>query len=537
MKTRITIFLSALFSFTLLLTAVTAQADPVSTAFTYQGRLNLSGTPVTGNVDLQFYLYDAETAGALVGGGLEYLAVAVENGVFTLLLDWGAANFAGDGRWLEIHVRNPNDPDNPDQYVPLDPRQRLTVVPYAIHALNGGGSGGSGFWAANGNNISNTNSGFVGIGRSQPMYPAEIFGIESTVDGMTGMYIRANAGNGGAPLYGYRNLYFEAYHYLDPLGTWELYNSGNSMYFNILGNLGIGVNNFEDSKIAAAGVIESTSGGFKFPDGTIQTTAGGGSGGSGGEEFVMADSDLNNTVQLLASTTGPGTAAGPVMRLYNTLGVRTFTLFGGNQSGSTLDMDQSDGGPGLKLRAQSGLGLENGAVIQMYKFDGTNSLSLYADYNDSGQSRVVTDVVEITGGSDLSEQFDVAGGTVAVSPGSVVSIDPASPGNLRLSAQAYDRKVAGIISGADGIKPGLLMGQSGSVADGKHPVALTGRVYCKVDASFGAVEVGDLLTTSPTPGHAMKVGDYGQAQGAILGKAMTNLSSGQGMVLVLVTLQ
>jgi hypothetical protein len=83
----------------------------------------------------------------------------------------------------------------------------------------------------------------------------------------------------------------------------------------------------------------------------------------------------------------------------------------------------------------------------------------------------------------------------------------------------------------------MLMGQQGTAADGQYPVALTGRVYVWVDAAYGAVEPGDLLTTSDTPGHAMKVSDYAQAQGAILGKAMTGLASGRGLVLVLVTLQ
>ena len=83
----------------------------------------------------------------------------------------------------------------------------------------------------------------------------------------------------------------------------------------------------------------------------------------------------------------------------------------------------------------------------------------------------------------------------------------------------------------------MLMGQSGSIANGKHPVALTGRVYCHVDASFGAIEPGDLITTSSTPGHGMKVGDHDQAQGAIIGKAMTGLKEGRGLVLVLVSLQ
>lgn len=93
-------------------------------------------------------------------------------------------------------------------------------------------------------------------------------------------------------------------------------------------------------------------------------------------------------------------------------------------------------------------------------------------------------------------------------------------------------------SGAGGVKPGLVMGQKDSTADGEHPVALTGRVCCWVDAAGGDVEPGDLLTTSDTVGHAMKVADHARAQGAILGKAMSSLEAGQkGLVLVLVTLQ
>ncbi len=123
------------------------------------------------------------------------------------------------------------------------------------------------------------------------------------------------------------------------------------------------------------------------------------------------------------------------------------------------------------------------------------------------------------------------------SAGMVVSIDPERPGDLVVSGKGYDRRVAGIISGAGGVNLGMLMGQEGSDADGKNPVALTGRVYCWADASKGPIQPGDLLTTSDTPGHAMKVMDYTRAQGAILGKAMSSLESGRGLVLVLVTLQ
>jgi hypothetical protein len=160
------------------------------------------------------------------------------------------------------------------------------------------------------------------------------------------------------------------------------------------------------------------------------------------------------------------------------------------------------------------------------------------------QGTTMTGVLQITGGADFAENFEVnlekandATMTAEVKAGMVVSIDPANPGKLALSARPYDRRVAGVISGAGGVQPGMVMSQEGTLADGKHPVALSGRVYCWADAAHGAIEPGDLLTTAPTPGHAMKVTDPVKAQGAIIGKAMTSLKEGRGLVLVLVTLQ
>jgi hypothetical protein len=173
-----------------------------------------------------------------------------------------------------------------------------------------------------------------------------------------------------------------------------------------------------------------------------------------------------------------------------------------------------------------------------------NHAGIYAVNNGAGYAArfdgtAMTKVLEITGGSDLSEQFEIHPyeSGLAPSPGMVVSIDPEGEGGLVVSREACDRRVAGIISGAGGVQPGMLMGQKGSKADGSTPVALTGRVYCWADASDGAIQPGDLLTTSDTPGHAMKVTDYTKARGAILGKAMSSLEQGRGLLLVLVTLQ
>jgi hypothetical protein len=143
-----------------------------------------------------------------------------------------------------------------------------------------------------------------------------------------------------------------------------------------------------------------------------------------------------------------------------------------------------------------------------------------------------TEVLEITGGSDLAEPFVMSGGTL-LDPGTVVVIDEKNPGALRMSERAYDKRVAGIISGAGGVRPGLTLNQEDMFDQGQN-VALTGRVWCKADASYGAIEPGDRLTTSGTPGHAMKVMNDSDAPGAVIGKAMTSLSGGRGLVLVLV---
>jgi hypothetical protein len=144
--------------------------------------------------------------------------------------------------------------------------------------------------------------------------------------------------------------------------------------------------------------------------------------------------------------------------------------------------------------------------------------------------------IQITGGSDLAEPFTVIESDQnTIEPGMVVSIDPENPGKLVLATEPYDRKVAGIISGAKGLQPGMIMkSEEHEETDGDHPVALTGRVWCWCDASYGSIGPGDRLTTSPTPGHAMKVTDEGRAPGAVIGKAMTCLVQGKALVLVLI---
>jgi len=150
-----------------------------------------------------------------------------------------------------------------------------------------------------------------------------------------------------------------------------------------------------------------------------------------------------------------------------------------------------------------------------------------------GTARV--NVLEVLG-ADIAERFPVIDPS-PLTPGMVVEIDPDNPGGLRLASGAYSGLVAGVVSGANGLPAGTILGNLPGAEDAP-PIALTGRVWVWCDASEHAINPGALLTTSATPGHAMLAADAGRAHGATIGKAMTPLGRGEtGLVLVLVGLQ
>lgn len=135
--------------------------------------------------------------------------------------------------------------------------------------------------------------------------------------------------------------------------------------------------------------------------------------------------------------------------------------------------------------------------------------------------------------ADCAEDFPLAAGA-RLEAGDVVVFDDASA--LRRGDRPYDKRVAGVISGAGDTRPGIVLGH-GRHPEPRLPVALIGKVNCKVDAAYGAVELGDLLTTSPRPGYAMRAGDPARAFGAVLGKALRSLAAGDGIIPVLVALR
>jgi hypothetical protein len=196
-------------------------------------------------------------------------------------------------------------------------------------------------------------------------------------------------------------------------------------------------------------------------------------------------------------------------------------VWGSSSGGAAGVMGTSESGDGV-------VGYSNSS--QHAGVSGNNSAGGWAGLF-VGNVQVTGDVV-LTGG-DCAEEFDVES-AVEIEAGTVMVI--AEGGGLAPSATAYDRKAAGVISGAGDYRPGLILDRKTS-SEGRLPIGLVGKVCCKVDADHGAIEIGDLLTTSPTPGHAMKASDRSRAFGAIIGKALQPIDSGQGLILVLVALQ
>ncbi|MGD2178350.1 MAG: hypothetical protein PVG71_11065, partial [Anaerolineae bacterium] len=152
------------------------------------------------------------------------------------------------------------------------------------------------------------------------------------------------------------------------------------------------------------------------------------------------------------------------------------------------------------------------------------NIGVYAE-GDSGWGFYTPDAIYAGSGySDIAEHIDTTG---EIEAGDVVVIDPDHDEQVVKSTEPYDTAVAGIIS----TDPAMVIGKS----DTETPLALAGRVLCKVSAENGPIHRGDLLTTSSTPGHAMKATE--PKLGTILGKSMGELESGTGVITVLVTLQ
>lgn len=192
-------------------------------------------------------------------------------------------------------------------------------------------------------------------------------------------------------------------------------------------------------------------------------------------------------------------------------------VFGANDKGGWGVIGRSNSNTGVSGESDGGIGIHGKGGRLAGFFEG--------DVEVTGDIRLTN--------ADCAEDFDIAD-AASIEPGTVMVLGDDE--SLHQSSQSYDKRVAGVVSGAGKYKPGIVLDKQEPNANRK-PIALLGKVYCKVDARYASIEVGDLLTTSPSPGHAMKASDHLKAFGAVIGKALRPLKEGQGLIPILIALQ
>jgi hypothetical protein len=229
-----------------------------------------------------------------------------------------------------------------------------------------------------------------------------------------------------------------------------------------------------------------------------------------------------------------------------------------------IDDDSGSANGSNTLSASPGLYLGTSAGGGQLQFNGSGGIDLW-QYNAAAWGRTVTFAktgnvgigttsptakLHVAGDGRLTGNLTVDGNIAAkyqdvaewvqssqeLRAGTVVVLDHTKSNQVIASSQAYDTRVAGVISS----QPGITLGENSA---GKVLVATTGRVRIKVDASTGPIQIGDLLVTSDKEGLAKKSEplNLGGVQihrpGTLIGKALEPLSTGTGEILVLLSLQ
>lgn len=299
--------------------------------------------------------------------------------------------------------------------------------------------------------------------------------------------------------------------------------SGTNISNTNSGHVGVGTSN-PTSRLTIVGPIQN--GVYTV---SIDSTAG----GQAGSQHGILITGTSATTYLNAGATGILGSA-PHINVAGSDNTNYSVTFGNTGGwGRVLRLRSTASGniPILQLEASNG-----GSVVMSAHANG--SVGLGTDNPDSAYKLDVVGNVRVSGNiaakyQDVAEWVEAS---EALPAATVVVLDSNKSNFVTASSRAYDTRVAGVVSA----QPGVILGEQ---AENKVMVATTGRVKIKVDASRGAIRVGDLLVTSNQSGVAMKSrpitvgGTRIHRPGTIIGKALEPLAKGQGEILVLLSLQ
>jgi len=298
--------------------------------------------------------------------------------------------------------------------------------------------------------------------------------------------------------------------------------SGAGVYGTTASTAGAGVSGAASaagSNATAVGVDGTSAAGLGYGvRGTTTSTSGAGVSGqatsnTGGAYGVFGNSTSPNGTGVLATSNGTGIQVN------------------GGSVGAAIT---ASAGAGVTVSATTaGITVTTSATanatnaIAIFQQGGTNKARI--DTQGKGYFNGGTAV----SGADFAESVVTARPAKEYEPGDVIVIDVKGERRFALSSSPNSKLVAGVYA----TKPGVLAG-TGDVAGGatradtEIPMAIVGIVPCKVCDENGAIEAGDLLVSSSTPGHAMKAPEN-PAAGTVVGKALANLGKGSGKIEVL----
>jgi hypothetical protein len=397
----------------------------------------------------------------------------------------------------------------------------------------GESSQGAGVWGASGAAsgagvrgiaMGNTGYGVYGYALATNGNTCGVYGESKSTYG-NGVYGRQGGGSGSTPPLTYAGVWGDS---ADHLGVFGVSKNGTGVagWSTATNGYGFGLSGEADGNFGTGvnGLAYSSTGKTKGVCGTAYSLYGAGVYGVAYD--VPSNDDHNNYAR-----------GGVVGESSSSPGIVGISDWSPGVYGSSVVLD------GVSGSSSSGAGVnassESGVAVNAYSHTGVGILitaggDIIKAFHPGYQAFLVNSNGDVhahgavyPNGADFAEMLPAQN---SLEPGDVLVIG--EDGKLASSTRPYQENVAGVHA----TKPGMVGGAYGADLTGKIPLAVVGVVPVKVTNENGPIKPGDKLTTSSTPGRAMKAGNHAQI-GTAIGKALKPLNGESGTIDMLVILQ